>query len=44
MEYLIGVVQAIVVCALAMLGGYDRERLFYPAMLIPIPRTTFCSL
>jgi hypothetical protein len=35
-EYLIGVVLAAVVCAFAMLAGFDRERVFYPTMLIVI--------
>jgi hypothetical protein len=36
MEYLIGVGLAVAVCAFAMLGGWDRERVFYPTMLAPI--------
>lgn len=36
MEYLIGVVLAAVVCAFAMLAGFDRERVFYPTVLIVI--------
>jgi hypothetical protein len=33
MEYLIGVVLAAVLCALA---GFDRDRVFYPTLLIAI--------
>ena len=36
MEYLIGVVLAAVVCVFAMLAGFDRDRVFYPTLLIPI--------
>ena len=36
MEYLIGVVLAAVVCAFAMLTGFDRDRVFYPTLLIVI--------
>jgi len=36
MEYLIGVGLALVVCAFAMLAGFDRDRVFYPTMLIVI--------
>jgi hypothetical protein len=36
MEYLIGVVLAVVVCAFAMLTGFDRDRVFYPTLLMPI--------
>ena len=36
MEYLIGVVLAAVVCAFGMLSGFDRERVFYPTMLIVV--------
>jgi len=36
MEYLIGVVLAVVVCAFAMLAGFDRDRVFYPTLLIVI--------
>jgi hypothetical protein len=36
MEYLIGVVLALVVCAFAMLAGFDRDRVFYPTLLTPI--------
>ena len=36
MEYLIGVVLAAVVCAFAMLAGFDRDRVFYPTLLIVI--------
>jgi hypothetical protein len=36
MEYLIGAVLAAVVCAFAMLGGFDRDRVFYPTLLIVI--------
>jgi len=34
MEYLIGVVLAAVMCAFALLTGFDRDRAFYPTMLI----------
>lgn len=33
MEYLIGVALAGVVCAFAMLAGFDRDRVFYPTLL-----------
>jgi hypothetical protein len=36
MEYLIGAVLAAVVCAFAMLAGFDRDRVFYPTLLMPI--------
>ena len=36
MEYLIGVVLAALVCAFGMLAGFDRERVFYPTMLIVV--------
>jgi len=36
MEYLIGVVLAAVVCAFAGFAGFDRERVFYPTVLIVI--------
>jgi hypothetical protein len=34
MEYLIGVGLALGVCAFAMLAGFDRERVFYPTLVI----------
>lgn len=36
MEYLIGVVLAVAVCAFAMLAGFDRDRVFYPTLLTVI--------
>jgi hypothetical protein len=36
MAYLIGVVLAAVVCAFAMLAGFDRDRVFYPTLLAAI--------
>ncbi|HYZ86105.1 MAG TPA: hypothetical protein VE621_16970 [Bryobacteraceae bacterium] len=36
MEYLIGVALAALVCAFAMLAGFDRDRVFYPTLLMPI--------
>jgi hypothetical protein len=36
MEYLIGIGLALVVCAFAMLAGFDRDRVFYPTLLIVI--------
>ena len=36
MSYLIGVVLAAVVCAFALLAGFDRDRAFYPTLLIVI--------
>ncbi len=37
MEYLIGVVLAAATCVVfGMLAGFDRERVFYPMMLVPI--------
>jgi hypothetical protein len=35
-EYLIGLVLAGVVCAFGLLAGFDRDRVFYPTMLIVI--------
>ncbi|MFN7993383.1 MAG: hypothetical protein U0Q18_07265 [Bryobacteraceae bacterium] len=34
MEYLIGVVLALAVCAFAMVTGFDRDRVFYPTVAI----------
>jgi hypothetical protein len=34
MEYLIGPVLAAAVCAFAMLVGFDRDRVFYPTVVI----------
>ena len=36
MEYLIGIVLAVVVCAFATLFGFDRDRVFYPTLLMVI--------
>jgi hypothetical protein len=36
MEYPIGIVLAAVVCVFAMLAGFDRDRVFYPTLLMPI--------
>ena len=36
MEYLTGVGLAVVVCAFAMLTGFDRERVFYPTLTIVV--------
>jgi|SRR5882724_4842213 len=36
MEYLIGVVLSVLVCAFAMLVGFDRGRVFYPTLLMVI--------
>ena len=36
MEYLIGVGLALVVCALATLVGFDRDRVFYPMLMTVI--------
>jgi hypothetical protein len=36
MEYLIGAGLAVVVCAFALLAGFDRDRVFYPTLLIVI--------
>jgi len=36
MEYLIGVGLAVVVCAVATLVGFDRDRVFYPTLVIVI--------
>jgi hypothetical protein len=35
-EYLIGVALAALVCAFGTLAGFDRERVFYPTVLIVI--------
>ena len=34
MEYLIGVALAAAVCAFGLLAGFDRERVFYPTIVI----------
>jgi hypothetical protein len=36
MEYLIGVILALVVCVFAMITGFDRDRAFYPMLLAVI--------
>ena len=36
MEYLIGVGLAVSVCAFAALVGFDRERVFYPTLLMVV--------
>ena len=36
MEYLIGIVLAGIVCAFAMLVGFDRDGVFYPTLLIVV--------
>ena len=36
MEYLVGVVLAVAVYAFGMLSGFDRDRVFYPTVLIPV--------
>jgi hypothetical protein len=36
MEYLIGVVLALLVCAFARIAGFDGDRVFYPTLLIVI--------
>ena len=36
MEYLIGIVLALVVCAFALVVGLDRDRAFYSAILIVV--------
>ncbi|MEO8131935.1 MAG: hypothetical protein ABI822_32875, partial [Bryobacteraceae bacterium] len=36
MEYLIGVLLAAVVCVFARLTGFDRDRVFYPTVLIVV--------
>jgi hypothetical protein len=36
MQYLIGVGLALLVCAFAMLAGFDRDRVFYPTLLTVI--------
>ena len=36
MEYLIGVGLAVSVCAFAALVGFDRDRVFYPTLMMPI--------
>ena len=36
MEYLIGVGVAVLVCAFAALSGFDRDRAFYPTVLIVV--------
>ncbi len=40
MEYVIGVVLALVVCAFATLAGFDRDRVFYPT-LVPVIATYY---
>jgi hypothetical protein len=36
MEYLIGVVVAAIVCGFALLSGFDRDRVFYPTVVIVV--------
>jgi len=36
MEYFIGVILSLSVAGLAYLAGFDRERVFYPTLLIVI--------
>lgn len=36
MEYLIGVVLAVAVCAFARLSGFDRDRVFYSTLVIVV--------
>lgn len=36
MEYLIGLGLALLVCAFATLAGFDRDRVFYPTLLIVV--------
>lgn len=36
MEYLIGVGLAVAVCAFAMVSGFDRERVFYPTIVLVV--------
>jgi hypothetical protein len=36
MEYLIGFVLAVAVCAFGRLSGFDRDRAFYPTVLIVV--------
>ncbi len=36
MEYLIGLILAVVVAGLATVVGFDRDRAFYPTILIVI--------
>ena len=36
MEYLVGVVLAIAVCVFAVVAGFDRDRVFYPTLVIVV--------
>jgi len=36
MEYLIGIGLAFVVCIFALLTGFDRDRVFYPTMVVVV--------
>src|SRR4051794_35772617 len=36
MEYLIGVVLGAAVCVFALLTGFDRDRVFYPVLLVVV--------
>lgn len=36
MEYLIGIVVAVAVCVFARMSGFDRDRVFYPTVLIVV--------
>ncbi len=36
MEYLIGIGLALLVCAFAKLVGFDRDRVFYPTMVLVV--------
>ena len=36
MEYLIGIVLALAVCIFALLTGFDRDRVFYPTVVLVV--------
>jgi hypothetical protein len=36
MEYLVGIVLGAAVCVFALLSGFDRERVFYPTLVIVV--------
>ncbi|MEO8371753.1 MAG: hypothetical protein ABI806_21370 [Candidatus Solibacter sp.] len=41
MEYLVGVVLAIAVCVFGLVVGFDRDRVFYPVMVVVVA-TYYC--
>ena len=44
MEYLVAVILGLVVAGFATMSGFDRDRAFYPTVLIVIASISRCSL